>query len=172
MELIGFSLSLARKMYGKIPELDEKLRGAFSLEDLTSPEPPKKYRDLKSVGGYNILGYPVNFNFKSPAANSSSAEEDANLDPVIKSTFIDRWHARSSYAAAQLSQLMNAYNNGWKPDWTNSNQNKYCIARYGNGIEYKTYNTRWCFLAFSTEALREEFFGCYRELINDYYMLS
>lgn len=73
--------------------------------------------------------------------------------------------AEACVAMAQLSQLMYIYNNGREPDWTDNNNNKYCIEYYGDNISVDTYYYTCKFLAFKTAEIRDKFLENFRELI-------
>ena len=83
---------------------------------------------------------------------------DRNLLPNEK-------YAEAMLALCQLIQLRDCYNDGWIPDWTNQNAVKYCIEVQSNNIISCTYNVTSNFLAFKTEAIRDEFLNNFKDLI-------
>ena len=116
-------------------------------------ELPKRYGDIEVVGGYKVC-------------NDSTIE--AASGKVVshnKGIFPTREEAEASIALAQLCQLRDRYNGGWKPDWSNSTEVKYCIYfTYGKVTMtplYKTHKT----LRFYTRELADEFMENFSDLI-------
>jgi hypothetical protein len=78
-------------------------------------------------------------------------------------------------AFAKLIVLRNAYweiagkemglGKDWKPDWTNTNSNKYCICYVGNEIKKQPMLEVRHFLAFPTEEMRDVFYENFKDLI-------
>jgi hypothetical protein len=79
-------------------------------------------------------------------------------------TFINVEQGDAFEALHKLSQLIKVYNDGWKPDWSDS-EYKYCVGftneklDIGNWIDYKQ------FLAFKDKKTAELFLENFRELI-------
>ena len=67
--------------------------------------------------------------------------------------------ARFEYLNLKLIRLRNELNNGWKPDWSNSNRElKHFIELECNEINFdNSYFFKFSNLYFKTEELREEF---------------
>ena len=67
--------------------------------------------------------------------------------------------ARFEYLNLKLIRLRNELNNGWKPDWSNSNRElKHFIELECNEINFdNSYFFKFSNLHFKTEELREEF---------------
>lgn len=77
--------------------------------------------------------------------------------------------AKQHFALMQLHQLRDCYRQGWKPNWNNDKQQKYCILHkkhkeYG---EWEVANIVALihFLSFQKRELAEEFLTNFRELI-------
>lgn len=77
-----------------------------------------------------------------------------------------RYAMPSKYEALyQLEQLKNCWWNGWKPDWNDDQQAKYCVIYYHEGFKINIlYETRR-FLSFPTIEMAKEFLECFRDLI-------
>lgn len=73
--------------------------------------------------------------------------------------------AESHLALMQLHQLRDCYRQGWKPDWNDAKQTKYCIENYSNIYYNVFYTTHVHFLAFQTEEITKEFLHNFKDLI-------
>jgi len=82
-----------------------------------------------------------------------------------KSVFATREQAEASIALAQLSQLMKVYNDGWVADWSDFDQDKFCIEFIKNELSTPCLGTRSSFLAFKDAKTRDLFLENFRELI-------
>ena len=82
---------------------------------------------------------------------------DANLLP-------SREYAEAMLALCKLIQLRDCYNDGWKPDWNNS-ETKYAIHARNNKLEVSTVGTVSFVLTFKTDELRQAFLNNFRDLI-------
>lgn len=89
-----------------------------------------------------------------------------------QNVFASNTQAQSALAYAQLTQLMKAYNGDWVPDWNDVSQDKYVIDRVQNHCETNFhYTSFFCFLAFKTEELRDEFLKNFEPLIKTFYQI-
>ena len=118
-------------------------------------ELPKKWEDLGGVNGFYI-----------------NAQSDINpyYDSEIKGTtskniFPTKEEAEACIALAQLCQLRDRYNDGWKPDWEDENEVKFNIFYCGNKIIESSCHLSNSLLAFKTEELRDKFLENFRDLI-------
>ena len=118
-------------------------------------ELPKKWEDLGGVNGFYI-----------------NAQSDINpyYDSEIKGTtskniFPTREEAEACLALAQLCQLRDIYNEGWKPNWEDYNETKYCIEFCQGRIETIDRVNCHKILTFKTEELRDKFLENFRDLI-------
>lgn len=154
---IKLSLDQARKMYGKNPEMDDLLLANFSKEELIKKKLPKLFRDLTVTPGYYIT---------SQGRIDRSSELGA-----YKNSFATEKQAKSALAAAQLSQLMAVYNDGWEfnPDGKTYG---YGIYRNINKVEFDSFLYQWKFLAFKSSEIRDEFLKNFEPLIKEYFMID
>lgn len=72
--------------------------------------------------------------------------------------------AQASIALAQLSQLMQVYNNGWVPDW-NTGEYKYTIEFITDNIRIEERLGCSAFLTFKTVELAKTFLENFKDLI-------
>lgn len=87
-----------------------------------------------------------------------SEETDKNLLPSKQA-------AEAHLALMQLHQLRDAWREGWLPDWTNDKQNKYAILSFRCEYEITPLNFRSRFLTFQDKKRADEFYECFRDLI-------
>ena len=119
-------------------------------------ELPTKWGDLKKLKGYYVNDLSEIFYLRN-----------ANMT-ISKNLFPTKAEAEACLALSQLCQLRDAYNGEPLADWcnwTNSNQEKYCIDIYKGEIYKDDYMNISKILSFKTEELRDKFFKNFRELI-------
>ena len=114
---------------------------------------PKSWEELETIAGY---GVDIFSDIHSISYVDASERN--------KNTFATREQAEACVALAQLSQLMAVYNDGWVPNWTNTDY-KYVIYFSGDDICTTFYTRSKSFLAFKTKDLRNEFIENFRDLI-------
>ena len=119
-------------------------------------ELPTTWEDLEKVSGYYINTYGI-----VREVLGFSVINGINVFPT-------KAEAEACLALSQLCQLRDAYNGeplaDWC-DWTNGNQEKYCIDIYKGEIYKDDYMNISKILSFKTEELRDKFFKNFRELI-------
>ena len=81
-----------------------------------------------------------------------------------KNIFPTREEAEASIALAQLCQLRDRYNGGWKPDWESGNVKPSITFFEGEIRPYDGWNFH-SVLAFRTTELRDEFAKNFADLI-------
>lgn len=116
-------------------------------------ELPKSWEDLYEVGGWFV-------DFHSKVVTSGSMRTADS----VKNIFPTKEEAEACLALAQLCQLRDRYNNGWKPCW-NTDTMKHCIyvskgeIRGGHQFE----NSR--ILTFEKREIRDKFLENFKDLI-------
>ena len=117
-------------------------------------ELPKSWEDLYEVGGWFV-------DFQSKVVTSGSMRTADS----VKNRFPTKEEAEACLALAQLCQLRDRYNEGWKPDWEENINEKYSIYFHNEKIysDY-SYNTRHV-LSFKTYELRDKFLENFKDLI-------
>ncbi len=115
---------------------------------------PKIWEDLNKIDGYFV--------------NSGTANVAGVIDVLAVSTnkniFATEEQAKASIALAQLSQLMQVYNDGWVPDWKDGDW-KYIIEGYEDRFVIERRSSWISFLTFKTKELAETFLKNFRDLI-------
>jgi hypothetical protein len=85
-------------------------------------------------------------------------------DPDNRNVFPSKEEAEASIALAQLCQLRDRYNGGWKPDWTDGGI-KYVIYFVWEEMDAASITGIRFALAFKTRELRDEFKKNFSDLI-------
>ena len=114
---------------------------------------PKKWEDLYEVKGWFV-------DFHSDVVTSGSMRTGDS----VKNRFPTKEEAEACIALAQLCQLRDRYNDGWKPDWK-KDTDKYTIIYSSDKIDtsFSVYSQR--ILSFKTVELRDKFLENFRDLI-------
>lgn len=116
-------------------------------------ELPKSWEELKIISGYYVKDSSKVDLFKS-----------YTTDEYNKNVFPTKEEAEACLALAQLCQLRDIYNDGWKPCW-NTDTMKHCIyvskgeIRSGHQFE----NSR--ILTFEKREIRDKFLENFKDLI-------
>lgn len=116
-------------------------------------ELPKSWGEIK-----NFKGYYINDNsMLVKVENDIPLHGSRKLFPTLEL-------AEASLALAQLLQLRERYNDGWKPNW-GKNTEKYCIRVYSNKLEMEICFSGKILFAFKTNELCETFFKNFQDLL-------
>lgn len=83
--------------------------------------------------------------------------KDANVFP-------SKEYAKAMLALCKLIQLRDCYNDGWKPDWSDTSK-KHCIFYNKGNVELFVRNSWSCILVFKSRELRNEFYNNFKDLI-------
>ena len=70
-------------------------------------------------------------------------------------------------ALCQLLVCREVYRQGWKPNWKDDNEIKYCIERVENCITKETYTLMATVLSFQSEEIRDKFLENFRDLVEE-----
>ena len=90
-----------------------------------------------------------------------------------KNAFIDKKHAKSALAMAQISQLMPYYGGAiTDEEWSDINLDKHILRRISNRVEAVTMTATFSLLAFHTEWQRDAFYNINNRLVKDYLMID
>ena len=116
-------------------------------------ELPKSWEDLYEVGGWFV-------DFHSDVVTSGSMRTGDS----VKNRFPTKEEAEACLALAQLCQLRDRYNDGWKPDYKDNNV-KYLLYYWGDTITKSRTTGASNLLVFKTEELRDKFLENFRDLI-------
>jgi hypothetical protein len=141
----------------QVPEGYEIDREKSTFENIVfkkvENELPKSWEDLYEVGGWFV-------DFQSKVVTSGSMRTADS----VKNRFPTKEEAEACLALAQLCQLRDRYNEGWKPNWNNETD-KYTIIYGSNKIDtsFSVYTQR--ILSFKTVGIRDKFLENFRGLI-------
>ena len=78
------------------------------------------------------------------------------------------WHIRypEKYKALfKLEKLRDCWRQGWKPDWNDAQQTKYCVVYHCEEFEINIFYEIKHFLSFPTIKMAKEFLECFKNLI-------
>jgi len=118
-------------------------------------ELPKCWEELGEIKGW----YVDSFSDIMPCdKGDTDKDNDKNIFPTIE-------EAEACLALAQLCQLRDRYNDGWKPDWEDDNQFKWNIHVFKDDIYTMANLFVKKVLVFKTEELRDKFLENFRNLI-------
>ena len=117
-------------------------------------ELPKSWEELHMIKGWFVENGSGIHEFE----NCFTTSKNRNLFPTKE-------EAEACLALAQLCQLRDRYNDGWKPDWERDSQVKWCIEMEGNNVIRNRYYSINRILAFKTEDLRDKFLENFEDLI-------
>lgn len=158
MKTIELSIEQAKEMFGKDDVMDKLLLANFP--ELHKPKLPQKYEDLEKISGCIINN------------NSSiSANMIFNASVFNYNVFRTTKEAESAIAKAKLSQLMAVYRGDWIPDWSNVEQNKWCIERMGMILNVDYRSSSYGYLSFPTRELAELFLETFKDDISKFFEL-
>ena len=87
------------------------------------------------------------------------------LDHDDKNVLPSKKAAEAHLALMQLHQLRDCYRQGWKPDWKNNRQEKYCIEFSDYQYRIFKYFVSCRFLSFQSEDIAKKFLMCFKNLI-------
>ena len=119
---------------------------------------PKTWDELGLIHGYYTDGFSNVFPCNTPQPYTNKADEGN------RNTWPTREEAEASIALAQLCQLRDRYNGGWKPDWLDDGR-KYVIYFAGEKMNTARMTGIQFVLAFKTEELRDKFMENFSDLI-------
>lgn len=115
---------------------------------------PKKWEDLENVNGYYADSWGdvrCYYGVNTP-------------DHTNKNIFPTKEEAEACLALAQLCQLRDRYNDGWKPNWIDGTE-KHSIYFYSDEIYSSYIYQTQKILTFKTRKLRDQFLENFRGLI-------
>lgn len=103
--------------------------------------------------------------------NSSSeirkvGDNNTRVIASCKNILPNEEYAESILALCQLIQLRDCYRQGWKPDWRNPQENKYCIEFIYNVVRFAVNNCENRIFSFQSEKIVNKFYDNFKELIN------
>ena len=119
------------------------------------PSLPMRWEELGVVKGYYIsASSDINYIF-----NRNAIDNNRNIFPTEE-------EAKAMRAMAQLCQLRDAWNDGWKANWGDDTP-KYCIISYKNILLKDFYYYTSAPMAFKTRELRDKFMETFKDLLEE-----
>ena len=115
---------------------------------------PKSWEELHMIKGWFVENGSGIHEFE----NCFTTSKNRNLFPTKE-------EAEACLVLAQLCQLRDKYNGGWKPDWEDVGQSKWCIDFFQDDIREVSCLSVRRVLAFKTKELRDEFLENFNDLI-------
>ena len=147
-----------KEMKIQVPEGYEIDKGKSTFEKIVfkkvENELPKSWEEIGEIKGW----YVDSFSDIMPCdKGDTDKDNDKNIFPTIE-------EAEACLALAQLCQLRDRYNDGWKPDWTDFTMKPSIyfhkdIATTGENRSERT------ILYFRSEKIRDEFLENFGDLI-------
>ena len=114
---------------------------------------PKTWEELKEINGYCTTSVSKT----TRVVGLSVINDNCNV-------FATKEQAEACIALAQLSQLMQVYNDGWVPNWKDGDW-KYNIEGYEDKFLIENRSSWISFLTFKTRPLAETFLENFKDLI-------
>lgn len=116
-------------------------------------ELPKSWEDLGVIRGFYVNAHSELRDFECCTGKDSN-----------KNTFPTKEEAEACLALAQLCQLRDRYNEGWKPNWDDGGE-KHCVYFHDNEINSAYTYSSHRVLTFKTQELRDKFLENFKDLI-------
>ena len=116
---------------------------------------PMSWEELGEVKGcYVSAGSDIRLLYRTDAIDSN------------RNVFPTEEEARAMLAMAQLCQLRDRWNDGWKADWKDGTV-KYCIGSFKNIVYKDSYYNTSTPMVFKTEELRDKFMETFKDLLEE-----
>ena len=129
------------------------IKGGYLVEK--KDELPKTLEELKTVSGYWV----------SEDSEIINGVKDICCNYLNKNVFPTKEETEACIALAQLCQLRDRYNDGWKPDWKLNNFKFSIYIHKSNDIDWINTSHTSRVLAFKSKELAQEFIKNFKELI-------
>ena len=115
---------------------------------------PRAFKELERISGFYV-------------DNTSSVDRQNDDYAIIanKNIFPTQIEAEACLALSQLCQLRNAWNDGWVANYSDGSEQKFTIKNWINKIDRQMSNYSNSVLSFKTQKLRDDFFICFKDLI-------
>lgn len=134
-------------------EVDKEKSSFEKIVFRALPSLPKTWKELGLIKGHYVK-----------TECYTQAYFGTSDDPDNRNVFPSKEEAEASIALAQLCQLRDRYNGGWKPDWADD-MTKSCINIISGRITKNPWDATQHVLAFKTPGLRDEFMKNFADLI-------
>jgi hypothetical protein len=142
-----------------VPEGYEIDKEQSTFENIVFKEIKKELpRTWEGLGGLN--GYFVDVDCQVIQPNWTSIIHEHN-----RNIFATKEQAEASIALAQLSQLREVYRQGWKPDWSDTNQITWGIFFDKDKSRVTSFSNFNHFFSFQSKEIASQFLENFRDLI-------
>lgn len=127
----------------------------LKLAELTKPRTWEEYCEkMKGKNSYYI----------NNAVYEGVISSKFRAEPMV-SEFDNKEDTEAFTALSKLLKLRKGWVGEWQPDWTDMDQLKYTIVNQGNRVAVCV-NDRSCrSLSFPTKEMRDEFFECFKDFL-------
>jgi hypothetical protein len=115
---------------------------------------PMSWEELNIINGYYV---------SSDASVFNSVK--AKADYPNRNAFPSKEEAEAMLALAQLCQLRDAWNKGWKPNYKDGNQVKFVLITVCEKVRPDACWKVNCIMCFKTKELRDNFLIAFRDLL-------
>ena len=135
----------------------DKEKSTFSEIVFKKLEPnlPMSWEELGVIEGYCIS-----------ACSNISLLFRTNAIDANRNIFPTEEEAKAMLAMAQLCQLRDRWNDGWKANWKDDTVN-YCIILFENHLAKDSYYRTNRPMVFKTEELRDKFMETFKDLLEE-----
>lgn len=116
---------------------------------------PKSWKEFGEVEGW----------FVNNRCEIDYYDEGDSTNDMDKNLFPTEEEAEACVALAQLCQLRDRYNDGWRPDWDDGGEQKYAIKIENNKTVKYILTSTSSVLSFKSVNLRDEFLENFSDLI-------
>ena len=157
---IKISIEKARDWYNRGGEYKELALSAFTENEITTSALPNTWEEFCKMYLVKKDEWYIdsNSNLKTTVGGARFCKEYKNVLPSFQA-------AKAHLAYMQLHQLRDCYRQGWLPDWSDDNQNKWVI--YFDEDKFKVENIYYesRFLSFQSEEIARKFLENFKNLI-------
>ena len=163
---VKISLDKAREWYNKGGELKEIALSVFTEKEITESALPNTWQEFCDMYPLKCTEWFIDNDSVLKAVfipevsryNTRYSKDYRNVLPSLEA-------AKAHLAYMQLHQLRDCYRQGWKPDWSDVHQIKWCIYFDKNIFVVKLIYHRSHFLSFQSEEIARKFFNNFKGFI-------
>lgn len=155
---IKIDLITAREWYNQGGELKKVALQAFSEKELKAL--PSSWEEYCEINPYLEKSKEI---FPLVNGNINTFSHDTYLRKEFPGVIPSKERAEQFLILNKLLQIRDYYNNGWEPDWSNQEEEKFVILGERNKLVLYVFGSTMCLFSFKTKELRDEFFKNFKE---------
>ena len=159
---VKISLDKAREWYNRGGEFKELALSAFTEKEIKEIVLPNSWEEFCEMHPVEEDGEEYYIDVDS---NTSYVYKGVRNPEFYKNVLPSKEAAKAHLALMQLHQLRDCYRQGWLPDWSDSNQCKWCIMFDTDTFIVQTGICCNRFLTFQSKEIAEKFFNNFKDLI-------